>query len=98
MAGTKRTWTIGAYEDETGQVHVDQEQLIEVMSDIAGTLRAVGGMFSVAADRVEVGNDEARTVGYHAMWQAFSPMRRAEEPMPHEEPEPAPNGPVPVEA
>jgi hypothetical protein len=102
MAGTTRNWTIGAYEDENGGVHVDQDQLLEILSDVAGTLRAVGGMLAVAAERVEVAPGEGQTVGYTVRWQAFSPMRKQEatedreDPMPHEEP--VMPEPEPVEA
>jgi hypothetical protein len=100
MAGTQREWTIGAIVDENGDLlGPDQDQLLEVMQDIAGTLRAVGGMFAVTAERMEVREGEGRTVGYIARWQAFSPMRkqaREDEPMPHEQ-EPV-DVPEPVEA
>jgi hypothetical protein len=97
MAGTTRNWTIGAYEDENGGVHVDQDQLLELLVDIAGTLRAVGGMLAVAAERVEVAAGEGQTVGYTVRWQAFTPMRRQDEPseVPDEDAEAIPE---PVEA
>lgn len=94
---TKRTWTIGAYEGEDGLPHPDQERLAEIMGDLMGTLRSVGGQFIVAAQRMErePGSDEGLTVGYVIQWQPYVPMARAqppaqpEEQMPHEvEPEP----------
>ena len=101
---TKRTWTIGAYEGEDGLPHVDQEKLAELLNDLMGTMRSVGGQFIVGAQRVEAapGSDEGITVGYVVQWQPYVPMARAQrpaqadEPMPGEvEPEPVP---VPVEA
>lgn len=94
---TKRTWTIGAYEGEDGLPHADQDKLAELLSDLMGTLRSVGGQFIVAAQRVErdPGSDEGLTVGYVIQWQPYVPMARAQvpamepDPMPHEdEPEP----------
>ena len=62
---TKRTWTIGAYEGEDGLPHADQDKLAELLSDLMGTLRSVGGQFIVAAQRMErePGSDEGLTVG-----------------------------------
>jgi hypothetical protein len=51
---------------------------------MAGTLRTVGGMFAVTADRVQVGEENGKpvgeTTGYVWHWRAFSPMRRGEQP------------------
>jgi hypothetical protein len=105
MAGTERTGRIGAVEYEDGTIGVNQDELLQVMQDMAGTLRQVGGMFAITAERVQTevfeGRPIAQTVGYIWTWRAFSPMQRQqpqqeEEPMPHEtEPEPVPE---PVEA
>jgi hypothetical protein len=107
---TKRAGRIGAVQYEDGSVEVNQDELLQVMQDIAGTLRVVGGMFSVAADRVQVDESgEAKTVGYLWKWDAFTPSRRepaprnmtaeydGDEPMPHEDDEPV-QAPEPVEA
>lgn len=102
MAGTNRTGHVGAVEYEDGTIEVQQDQLLQLMADMAGTLRVVGGMFAVTAEREEIPDaaGEGRTIGYTWMWQAFSPMRRTqpedEAPMPHEQ-EPVP-APEPVEA
>lgn len=104
MAGTERFGVIEAVEYEDGSIRVNQDELLQVMADMAGTLRQVGGMFAVSADRVQVGEEHGKPVGetirYVWQWQAFSPMRRQQEDvMPHEEPEqPQEPAPEPVEA
>jgi hypothetical protein len=103
MAGTERTGRIGAVEYQDGTISVDQDELLRVMTDMAGTLRTVGGMFAVTADRVQVGEENGKpvgeTTGYVWHWRAFSPMRRGEQPPaedadPHEQPVEAPAEPV----
>lgn len=96
MAGAaKRTWVIEpGYDPETGDVTdgYDRAEALQMLRDLEATLYRVGGMVSIAADRVRTGEAPdgaplATSERLIVSWQAFSPLRDpVVDPGPGEEP------------
>jgi hypothetical protein len=83
MAGAKRTWVVEpGYDPETGDVTdgYDRAEALQTLRDLEATLYRVGGMVSMAADRVRSGEAPdgsplATSERLIITWQAFSPLR-----------------------
>ena len=99
MAGAaKRTWIIEpGYDPDTGAATegYDRSEAVQILRDLEATLFRVGGMVSIAADRVRAGQAPdgsplAISERLIVSWQAFSPLRDPEvyvpEPAPAVEP------------
>jgi len=70
-------------------MEADQNELLKLLQDIAGTLRSVGGIFQVQAERMETEIPGVGvTVRYVARYDAFTPMNR-------KPPEPEPEDDIP---
>lgn len=103
---SKRTWVIeeGVVRTPDGDLVLGQEFDMEraelLLSRLLGTLAEIGGIFTVVADRVRVGEGPAGAVlattpRLIVEWQAFSPLRAASNE--GAEPEPLPWDPEPDE-
>jgi hypothetical protein len=87
MAGAaKRTWIIEpGYDPDTGAATegYDRSEAVQILRDLEATLFRVGGMVSIAADRVRAGQAPdgsplAISERLIVSWQAFSPLRDPE--------------------
>jgi hypothetical protein len=105
MAGAaKRTWIIEpGYDPDTGAATegYDRSEAVQILRDLEATLFRVGGMVSIAADRVRAGQAPdgsplAISERLIVSWQAFSPLRDPEVYVPEPAEEPAVE-PVPEE-
>lgn len=84
-SASKRVWVVedAVAEGPDGELHLtgefDMERARVLLDRLLGTLAEVGGMFSVAADRVKVGEFNGQPLAQSRAliveWQAFSPMR-----------------------
>ena len=73
------------YDPETGEPTgcYDRQQAAELLADLEGVLARVGGMVSIAARRVQVGEVMGEPVGESrelvVTWDSFAPLERLDD-------------------